>query len=210
MVTETSITGVRDSPTTATAPLASEQEGRPERRRHSQAPRSPHSNQKKLSHSMSLSPTAARRSQATPSHSPRLPLSTISVPGRKPHSPTPRLSRRSKRKAAAPHHLVVEELNLRHLHGLRSHGGSHWEWSVVSRRQRESAAQTVFEAAPRLVELIVVPQWAQHGSPKCPEPFDERSAWMSSSAHPAPHSSARRPLQLFSFGEKCEKKKKKP
>ena len=26
-----------------------------------------------------------------------------------------------------PRHLVVEELNLRHLHGLRSRGGSHWE-----------------------------------------------------------------------------------
>ena len=38
-----------------------------------------------------------------------------------------------------------------------------------------------------------------------PAPCDERSAWMSSSAHPTPHSSARRRWHFFLAGEKCEK-----
>ena len=49
--------------------------------------------------------------------------------------------RHQRLRAAAPQPtptttLVQElELNLRHLHGLRSHGGSHWEWSVWGRHQ---------------------------------------------------------------------------
>ena len=45
------------------------------------------------------------------------------------------------------------------------------------------------------------PKWYRHRS----EPFDERSAWTRSSAHPAPHWGARRPWHFFELRKSAKK-----
>ena len=53
----------------------------------------------------------------------------------------------------------------------------------------ESAARAVLKTAPRLLQLFVVPRQTLILAPKrsrCPEPFDERSAWTSPTAGALP------------------------
>ena len=102
----------RDRTPPATAPLATGQEGRPGRRRHSQAPCSPLSNQRKpispqcRNHEWRTREKSALASTTPSNHEKpdrlRSP-STNSAPRRRPHSPGPFLPRSSKKKTVALH-----------------------------------------------------------------------------------------------------------
>ena len=68
----------------------------------------------------------------------------------------------------AHHDLPVGELelNLRCLHGLRSHGGSHWEWPVLSRP----------ECGLHFALFLILEKSAKNHSPACPGETEEDAA----------------------------------
>ena len=87
------------------------------------------------------------------------------------------------------HHLIVEELNLRHLHSYDSQGGSHWGCCVSRFFHDEPCTVSTAPTRGRCRQPTQrAHQMASH------EPFDERSARMS-----------RRPSHLFFSRRKVRK-----
>ena len=88
-----------------------------------------------------------------------------------------------------------DDLNLRHLSPPSA--------GATGRASRPGSESTSLApcSPPSTRHRCRQPGWYRHQG----EPFDQRSAWMSLSAHAAPHSSARRPSHFLGVGEKCDK-----